>query len=290
MRPDVKRVPLVGLGLRRRRGGHRPAARLPVRPPRRGGRAAVGRALLAHRPARRRLDPQPGGQRALRRRRGGRGRGRRATAPRSHDEARPKGTASQPRCSPAAAGSTPTPSAPWAGTSAPTGFRIVLSADVPDLVATYLRGDVDDFLADQGLQRRDIEWWVCHPGGPKVLEAMQSALEVERDALAAHLGLAGPDRQPVVGLGAARPRGHPPRAAAAARVATASRWRWARASASSSCCCRADRMDSTAGLCVHRAGRPGRSRAAGRARRLDAQRRLEHEPRWRRDRTAPLPR
>jgi alkylresorcinol/alkylpyrone synthase len=64
-----------------------------------------------------------------------------------------------------------------------TGFRIVLSADVPDLVSTYLRGDVDEFLTAQGLQRRDIEWWVCHPGGPKVLEAMQGALDLDHDAL-----------------------------------------------------------------------------------------------------------
>ncbi|WP_026875808.1 type III polyketide synthase [Jiangella gansuensis] len=65
-----------------------------------------------------------------------------------------------------------------------TGLRIVLSADVPDLVRTQVGGDVDRFLADRGLRRSDIEWWVCHPGGPKVLEAMQEALGVARDALA----------------------------------------------------------------------------------------------------------
>lgn len=65
-----------------------------------------------------------------------------------------------------------------------TGFRIVLGVEVPDLVRTYVREDVDGFLSDQGLTRGDIEWWVCHPGGPKVLEAMQEALELERDALA----------------------------------------------------------------------------------------------------------
>ena len=65
-----------------------------------------------------------------------------------------------------------------------TGFKIVLGVEVPDLVRTFLKADLDDFLADQGLQRDDIEWWVCHPGGPKVLEAMQAALELDRDALA----------------------------------------------------------------------------------------------------------
>ncbi len=64
-----------------------------------------------------------------------------------------------------------------------TGLRIVLGAEVPDLVREHVRGDVDGFLADHGLTRDDIAWWVCHPGGPKVLEAMQEALEVDRDAL-----------------------------------------------------------------------------------------------------------
>ncbi len=63
------------------------------------------------------------------------------------------------------------------------GFRIVLSADVPDVVRSYLRADVDAFLADHGLRRKDIEVWVSHPGGPKVLEAMQEALELPDAAL-----------------------------------------------------------------------------------------------------------
>lgn len=65
-----------------------------------------------------------------------------------------------------------------------TGLRIVLGVEVPDLVRANVRGDVDRFLADQGLTRADIGWWVAHPGGPKVLEAMEEALEVDREALA----------------------------------------------------------------------------------------------------------
>jgi len=64
-----------------------------------------------------------------------------------------------------------------------TGLRIVLGVEVPDLVLSYVGDDVDGFLGDHGLSRADIEWWVCHPGGPKVLEAMQSALGVDRCAL-----------------------------------------------------------------------------------------------------------
>ncbi len=63
------------------------------------------------------------------------------------------------------------------------GFKIVLSAEVPDVVRQFLRRDVDAFLADQGLTRADISSWVCHPGGPKVLEAMQDSLELPEGAL-----------------------------------------------------------------------------------------------------------
>lgn len=63
------------------------------------------------------------------------------------------------------------------------GLRVVLGAEVPELVRTHLRADVDGFLAGHGLTRADIGWWVAHPGGPKVLEAMQEALEVDREAL-----------------------------------------------------------------------------------------------------------
>lgn len=63
------------------------------------------------------------------------------------------------------------------------GFGIVLSADVPEVARKFLAGDVDRFLADHGLSRRDVGSWVCHPGGPKVLEAMQESLELPDGAL-----------------------------------------------------------------------------------------------------------
>jgi alkylresorcinol/alkylpyrone synthase len=64
------------------------------------------------------------------------------------------------------------------------GFRIVLSAGVPEVVKKHLRQDVDQFLAAQGLHIRDINSWVCHPGGPKVLEAFEEVLELDPEALA----------------------------------------------------------------------------------------------------------
>lgn len=63
------------------------------------------------------------------------------------------------------------------------GLRIVLDAQVPTVVNHYIRDDVDAFLAAHDLTRADIDWWVCHPGGPKVIEALEQALEVPRDAV-----------------------------------------------------------------------------------------------------------
>ena len=65
-----------------------------------------------------------------------------------------------------------------------SGLKIVLDSRVPELVETYVGDDVTGFLADHGLSQDDIEWYVAHPGGPKVLEALQATLGVERDALA----------------------------------------------------------------------------------------------------------
>ena len=65
----------------------------------------------------------------------------------------------------------------------PGGLLIVLDAKVPDLVETHLGADVARFLSAHGLTGDDVEWWVSHPGGPKVLEAMQAALGVHRSAL-----------------------------------------------------------------------------------------------------------
>jgi alkylresorcinol/alkylpyrone synthase len=64
-----------------------------------------------------------------------------------------------------------------------TGLKIVLDSNVPVLVNRYVGEDVRVFLADQGLTQDDIEWYVAHPGGPKVLEAMQETLGLDRDAL-----------------------------------------------------------------------------------------------------------
>ncbi|MDT5080901.1 MAG: alkylresorcinol/alkylpyrone synthase [Mycobacterium sp.] len=64
-----------------------------------------------------------------------------------------------------------------------TGFRLVLSPDVPKVVEKYLGDDVTNFLAAHGLEIDDIGTWVSHPGGPKVIEAITATLGLPDDAL-----------------------------------------------------------------------------------------------------------
>jgi alkylresorcinol/alkylpyrone synthase len=64
------------------------------------------------------------------------------------------------------------------------GFKVVLSAEVPSMVHLHLPREVDAFLGEHGLRRSDIAHWVCHPGGPKVITAMEEALALPEGALA----------------------------------------------------------------------------------------------------------
>lgn len=65
------------------------------------------------------------------------------------------------------------------------GFEIVLSPRVPDMIFSHLANDVDAFLTEQGLERKDIQSWIMHTGGPKVLEATAAALGLADSALEA---------------------------------------------------------------------------------------------------------
>jgi alkylresorcinol/alkylpyrone synthase len=63
------------------------------------------------------------------------------------------------------------------------GFELVLSKDVAGVVEQYLYEDVTGFLAAHGLSKTDIGAWVSHPGGPKVIEAINASLDLPPQAL-----------------------------------------------------------------------------------------------------------
>jgi alkylresorcinol/alkylpyrone synthase len=64
------------------------------------------------------------------------------------------------------------------------GFRIVLTTELAEVVERHLGASVTGFLADHGLTVDDIGSWICHPGGPRVLDAAQRALKLPDAALA----------------------------------------------------------------------------------------------------------
>lgn len=65
------------------------------------------------------------------------------------------------------------------------GFTIVLSPEVPAMVERHWAHDVDEFLSENGLSRKDIGSWILHSGGPKVLAAMAATLKLPDRALEA---------------------------------------------------------------------------------------------------------
>lgn len=64
------------------------------------------------------------------------------------------------------------------------GLGVIFQRSIPDIVASRFRGAADDFLAGQGLTVSDIDHFVCHPGGAKVIDALEDALSLPDDALA----------------------------------------------------------------------------------------------------------
>ena len=65
------------------------------------------------------------------------------------------------------------------------GFVMGLDPSVPRLIGAELRPWVETWLDDIGLQLGDIKSWAVHPGGPSILRAVERALELPGDALAA---------------------------------------------------------------------------------------------------------
>lgn len=65
------------------------------------------------------------------------------------------------------------------------GFQMALSPQVPELILANLHAWLAAWLGESGLAINDIRQWAVHPGGPKILHAVQQALELDRDQLQA---------------------------------------------------------------------------------------------------------
>ncbi|MGE5191959.1 MAG: type III polyketide synthase [Deltaproteobacteria bacterium] len=63
------------------------------------------------------------------------------------------------------------------------GFEMGLSRRIPELIGMHLRGYVESWLDRQDLRLADIRSWAVHPGGPKILDAVELALSLPPPAL-----------------------------------------------------------------------------------------------------------
>lgn len=59
-----------------------------------------------------------------------------------------------------------------------SGFQLILSPRIPAVVKREVRPFVDRLLAAEGMSRADLDWFVLHPGGRKVLENLEETLEI----------------------------------------------------------------------------------------------------------------
>jgi predicted naringenin-chalcone synthase len=64
------------------------------------------------------------------------------------------------------------------------GFEMTLSKRVPGLIATHLRPWLEGWLAGQGVALGAVGSWAIHPGGPRILEAVEEGLALPRQAAA----------------------------------------------------------------------------------------------------------
>ena len=58
------------------------------------------------------------------------------------------------------------------------GMQLVLSPDLPRLIETELTTLVDDFLGQYDLRRDNLEHYILHPGGARVIAACRQALDL----------------------------------------------------------------------------------------------------------------
>jgi alkylresorcinol/alkylpyrone synthase len=63
------------------------------------------------------------------------------------------------------------------------GLKAIFSRDIPALVQRDLRNATEEFLARHELRLDDIGYFICHPGGAKVLDALEEAFSLTPGAL-----------------------------------------------------------------------------------------------------------
>lgn len=98
----------------------------------------------------------------------------------------------------------------------PTGLGVILARSIPPFAREHLRPAMLSMLDAQGLALTEVDRFICHPGGMKVIEALEQSLSIpqggldhERAVLSDHGNMSAPTALFV--LDRARRAGLPPR-------------------------------------------------------------------------------
>jgi alkylresorcinol/alkylpyrone synthase len=65
----------------------------------------------------------------------------------------------------------------------PNGFGVVLNRAIPAFARRNIRGAMDEMLGSQNLRVEDVDRFICHPGGAKVVDALEPALSLAPGSL-----------------------------------------------------------------------------------------------------------
>lgn len=81
----------------------------------------------------------------------------------------------------------------------PSGFGVVLNRGIPAFARRHMKAAMEQMLGPQGIQIGDVDRFICHPGGAKVVDALETALSLnqgsldhEREVLLHHGNMSGP--------------------------------------------------------------------------------------------------
>ena len=65
----------------------------------------------------------------------------------------------------------------------PAGFGVIFDRDIPPFAEANLRPALDAILAGCGFKRADIDRFIAHPGGAKVVAAIERSLDLDEGSL-----------------------------------------------------------------------------------------------------------
>jgi alkylresorcinol/alkylpyrone synthase len=63
------------------------------------------------------------------------------------------------------------------------GFAMTISSRLPELIQAHLSEWLTAWLKANNLSVKDVQSWAVHPGGPKILEAVETAMEIKPERM-----------------------------------------------------------------------------------------------------------